>query len=524
MSLLSRRSLLTLGASSLAVARVRGGMTAASTPAAAEAGAELLAAGGNAMDAAAAAAFALAVTDPPMTSLAGRCQIVIRRAGGRLFGIDGATRVPAGYRAAKQSGRGVAPVPGNPAALARLLGAYGRLPLSRALEPAIRLAEGGFAVTPRLAEIFAAERAKLASDPGARRHFLRSDGAPYAAGETLRQPALAETLRRLARGGTRAFYGAEAGAALAGDLAAGFVRAADLAAYRPGEGLLVRGRFRDATVISLGRHAWGNTLAELLNIASHFEFAPGGPDPREVELLTRIIAQAMEDRPQFLRTLAPKAGGVPLEQLPAAELARERAERIRAALGRPVRREAGPAPDDGHDTTHLSTIDREGNAVALTTSIGPRFGAGVAHPELGFFYAHSYQMAGGTAKPGARDLTEMSPCIALRDGGQVLSLGAAGSERIPPSVMQVLVNRLGRGWPLERSVRAPRVFCERTRVRLHEELRGADRHLQALGFAVEVAEGIARHLGIVHAVEFDPRTGVLDGAADPVYDGRAVTA
>lgn len=199
-------------------------------------------------------------------------------------------------------------------------------------------------------------------------------------------------------------------------------------------------------------------------------------------------------------------------------------ERSRRAgrRGGSLRSEASLA-NDGHDTTHLSVMDAEGNAVALTTSIGPRFGARVATPELGFLYAHSYRMR-SSPEPRARDYTEMTPTIVLRDGRPFLVVGAAGSERIPGAILHVLSNVIDRGMPLEQAVAAPRVFSpDGKRVRMHDDTSAAVvEALRARGFRLElVPRGISRHLGIVQAVMFDAASGEFTGAADPVYDGSA---
>ncbi|GEM_PF-108984 len=512
------------------------GAIAASTPGAAQAGAEILSAGGNAIDAAVAAAFALTVTDPAMTSLAGRTQILAHLQGGRIVGLDGATQQPPGVpplaekedRAAYQT----VPIPGNPATLLHLHRLHGRLPRARVLAPAIRLAEVGFPVSPRVAEIWEEERPRFEKDLGARKHYLKPDGSAYRAGETYRNPAIARLLRALARDGRDAFYRGDTGKTVAADVTGqgGFVKAPDLVNYRPGDGAVVRTRYRDWEVLTLGRHAWGNTLAEMLNILSHFELQRGSPTPRELELVARTIAQALQDRPQALGTLAPKKDGLSLDLISSLEFARERAERVRKALGEPApsapQAPLSPPQGEDHDTTHLSVMDAEGNAVALTTSIGPRFGARVASPELGFFYAHSYRMR-SSPEPGARDHTEMTPTIVLRDGRPVLVIGAAGSERIPGAILQVLSHLLDRGLPLEEALRAPRVFsADANRIRLWDDTPAAVRQaLRQRGFDLElVTRDPRRHLGIVHAVARDPATGVLTGAADPVYDGAALNA
>jgi gamma-glutamyltranspeptidase/glutathione hydrolase len=516
-------------------ARGRNGMVAASTPYATAAGVEVLEAGGNAVDAAAAACFALMVTDPPMTSFGGRVQMLIYLRDGRAIGIDGATEQPAGVPplAGEKDERGaykIVPVLASPAVLAHAVKQYGRLPLKRVLAPAIRLAEEGFIVTPRVGQAWEEEAERLAQNPGARENYLKPDGSAYSAGERFRHPRLAAMLRQLAKSGPDVIYRGRVAEIIARDVAAGggYVRLDDLRAYRPLPGTLVRIPYRGYEIVTPGRHAWGNTLAEMLNILAHFKLS-AEPTAEDAELLARVIGQAMQDRPQILGSLAPKSGGLSLDLISSQEFARERAERIREQMKRPAEpasQEEAPEVSlatDGRDTTHLSVMDAEGNAVALTTSIGPRFGSGVATPELGFLYAHSYRMR-SSPEPRARDYTEMTPTIVLRDGKPVLVAGAAGSERIPGAILHVIANVVDRGWPLERAVAAPRVFSpDSKRIRIHDdappEVIAA---LRARGFRLEVVpRGITRHLGIAHAVSYDAATGEFAGAADPIYDGAA---
>lgn len=507
-------------------------MVSASTPYAAAVGARILEQGGNAADAAAAACFALMVTDPAMTSLGGRTQMVIYLADRTVAAIDGATESPAATpplqgKEDDRSGYQVVPVPGNPAALALLVEKYGRLKLAQVMQPAIELAESGFAVTPVIAKIFAEERAKLSRHSGAAKNFLKPDGSPYAAGEIFKQPRLAQTLRTLARSGPRAFYRGALGKTMTRDIAAngGYVRESDLAAYRALPGVVHRIPYRGYEVLTAGRRAWGGTLAEMLNILSHFELARGEPSPLELEILARTIAQAIEDRPQQVGSLTSKPVGYTLEEMASPEFGRQRAEMIRARLAKPgaAKPPASDPPPDRHETTHLAVMDAAGNAVSLTTSIGPRFGDGLATAELGFLYAHSYRMAGEPA-PSLRDETEQTPVIVLRHGRPVLALGAAGSARIPGAVLQVISNVVDRGWPLERAVAAPRLHCQRSRLRIHAGFPPPTlAALRAAGFELEVVEPgeTLRHVGIVHAVAFDPASGEFAGMADPVYDGTS---
>jgi gamma-glutamyltranspeptidase / glutathione hydrolase len=511
-------------------ARSRNGMVAASTPYASAAGAQMLEQGGNAVDAAAAAAFALMVTDPPMTSLGGRSQTVIALADGRVFGVDGATQAPSSVTpledpAKPRTGYKLVPVPANPAALAHMVASYGKLRLAQVIEPALRLAEDGFAVTPQVAAIWTSERRKLAANAGAAASYLKPDGSPYFAGETFRHPKLAALLRRLSAEGPDSFYRGATGERIAADVRAGggFVELTDLAAYKPGPGQIVRANYRGYEILSMGRHGWGNTMGEMLQILAQFPVGRGEPSAQDVELLARVIAQALEDRPQFLGTLRPKPDGLPLDQLSDPKFAARRAAEIRARMGKPLAASGALAQQD-HDTTHLSVVDREGNAVALTTSIGPRFGSGVATPDLGFLYGYSYNMRSAPAA-GQRDLTEMSPTLVRRNGRVILAIGAAGSERIPAAILQALSYHLDRGYELGRALAAPRVFAAGNKARLHETFPAeVAAHLRRLGFELELRDpGVHQHLGIVHAVSYDAKTGEFTGAADPVYDGAAVS-
>jgi gamma-glutamyltranspeptidase/glutathione hydrolase len=287
-------------------------------------------------------------------------------------------------------------------------------------------------------------------------------------------------------------------------------------------GVAVRADYRGSQVVSAGGRAWGNTLAEMLNILAHFEPGQAAPTAEEIEALARVIAQALADRPQELGTLKPRPDGYPLSLLSSPAFAAQRAALIRQKL--PPRPAIPQSRNDEEwgDTTHLAVMDAAGNAVSLTTSIGPAFGARVATPELGFLYAHSYRMR-SDPRPRARDLTEMTPTIVFRQGQPLLALGGAGSERIPSAILQVLSNVLDRGWTLEQAMRAPRIFCVGQKLRLHEGFAPAlIEVLHSRGFEIEmVLPNAARHQGLVHAAQYDPATKTWFGAADPGDSGSA---
>ncbi len=511
-------------------AQSKTGMAATGSTYATQAAVNLMEAGGNAIDAAAAAWFALIVTDPANTSLGGRAQILLRLANGKMIAIDGATESPTTVKPLRdandlRAGYAVVPVPGGLAAVAEMTRKFGRLPLAEVMKPAIGLAESGFVVPPRLAASWQQTRTALARNDGAAKNFLKPDGSAWQAGEVFRQPRLAEVLKQIATNGVAVFYRGTIADAMARDIAAhgGFVQQQDLRQYRAQPGVIVNADYRGYQIVSAGGRAWGNTLSEMLNILNHFAIGKTAPDADEIELLARVIAQAMDDRPQEIGTLKPKPNGYPLPLLSSPTFAAERAEMIRRKLS-PAKQLSPPDDGEVHDTTHLSVMDADGNTVSLTTSIGPSFGARVATPELGFLYAHSYRMRSDPT-PRSRDLTEMTPTIVFRQNQPLLALGGAGSERIPTAILQVLINVLDRGWPLDEAMRAPRIFCLNNKLRLHEAFAPElIETLRARGFEIElVAANAARHQGLVHAVQYDPKSKTYFGAAEPGDSGNTAS-
>lgn len=509
------------------------GVVAASSPHAAEAGAKILRAGGNAVDAAVGTCLALAVADPINTSLFGRCQMIAARPGGAsgpdIWTIDGATSAPRDLPAGEVPREGLAavPVPGLLRALARAHRAHGRLALAEIVAPAVLLAREGFVIPPALGAIWQEKGASLARDPAARRFYLKADGAPYGPGELFRQPALADLLTALSHDLGALFDDPGECRALASRIAdgGGFVTQQDLATDHTRTGESVAGQLADRHVVTIGRQGWGHSLLQMIAILE-----AGGFDPAEAgfdEELALIVLCALQDRPQEIGTLTPKPFGLPFETLCDPDFARLRAARI-AELSRAsdtgarlVAAYGAPGIRADRDTTHLSVVDGEGSMVALTTSIGPHFGAGIADPVHGVLFAHSYRMASQPA-PGARDVTEMTPTLVFEGGAPRLAIGAAGSERIPGAVFQVLVERLVRGRGLSEAIAAPRCNWMGGALRLHQG-HPARGHFEARGYTIlHSPRDHRQHLGIVQAVE---RQGSrIGGSADPAYDGLATTA
>lgn len=510
-------------------ARGRNGMVATGSPYATAAAVRILEAGGNAIDAAAAAHLALMVADPANASVGGRTQILLRLSDGRVIAIDGATQTPSSLPrlagpADNRQGYAVIPVPGNLAALEEMVGKYGRLPLAEVLRPSVDLAETGYKIPARLAATWARTREALSHNPGAARNFLHADGSAYREGEVFRQPQLANTLRQIAGSGVKVFYRGSIAQAIARDVGTngGFLQQHDLETYRARQGVVVRTTYRGFPASSAGGRAWGDTLAEMLNILDRFPIGRADASSDEIEILARVMAQALDDRPQEIGSLKPKPKGYPLSVLSAPVFAAERAELIRKRMTDRQAPPSVPQPPEPHDTTHLSVMDAEGNTVALTTSIGPSFGSRIATPELGFLYAHSYRMRADPT-PGSRDETEMTPTILFGQDRPLLALGAAGSELIPTAILQVISNVIDRGYSLERALSTPRIFSLGPKIRLQQGFPASlASALRARGFEVDPGRPDATwHFGLVQAVQYDPATGDFFGAADPLADGAA---
>ncbi len=514
-------------------ARSSNGVVCAGSPHACEAGARVLRAGGNAADAAVATALALAVADPANNSLFGRCQVIVRTHDGACAAIDGASEAPAatplrtGAADTREAYRAV-PIPGLPSALEMLHHAHGRLPLAQLAAPAVEIADRGFAPGPHLAAVWASRADELRANAAARRAYLAQD-ADHAPG-WFRHPRLAVLIGAFGARGAKALMQGAVARELAQGIASqgGYWVEGDLSQYTARNGEVVRGRFRDCEVITVGRQAWGHTVVEMLSILDALPRFGQRLTAAEAERLALTILCTFSDRPQALGSLQPKIFGLPYETLvdraftdQRAALVQSLTERARVpALPGLATTRGGPATND-QDTTHLSVIDADGASVAITCSIGPHFGARVADPVHGVLLAHSYRMASDPA-PNARDETEMAPVIVTRGNRLLMSLGAAGSERIPGAIVQTIVNVVDRGLGLAEAVAFPRVNIKAGRMRVHEDVDPEvfDALVRRGYHAARSARGHAEHLGVVHACAAGD-DGEWVGAADPAWDGSA---
>jgi len=502
----------------------RHGMIATQHYLATDAGVEILEAGGNAIDAAVAAAYALGVCEPAASGLGGQTMMLIHLAKTRrTFALDGSSRAPnlssmaTLTKSDRRRGYRAATVPSTPAVLNYARHKYGTLPQEKVLEPAIRLAEHGYLVSELQHRLLRRERKYLQAGTAASL-FLQNAHRTYKAGERFRQPVLAETLKRLAEKGTPDFYTGKIAELIHQDMVQndGLIRIDDLAQIpRPIERRPVTCHFDGARVFTFPPPGAGRNLVELLNIVSHIPIKFRNPDtPRGALYLAHIIQQAFRDRsdrpfdPNFYSQVSRK-------RMLSVEYAQKVARQIRKQI------------KTHGETTHLSVMDRFGNVVALTQSIERVYGACVATAELGFLY-NNYMMAFETEnirhpyylRPNAVPWASVAPTIIFRGKQPWLAIGSPGSERIVSSILQVLL-RLPRQSAYD-AVAAPRMHCSLDgKVSLEASCMRSDipDTLERHGFTIDVRDPLSFYLGCVQLVQREGDEFI--GVADPRRDGAA---
>ncbi|RAI39129.1 gamma-glutamyltransferase [Rhodoplanes roseus] len=470
----------------------RHGMVASQEAEASRIGAAVLARGGNAVDAAVATAFALAVTLPRAGNLGGGGFLVLHRAGGEAVTIDFRETAPAAAtatmfldaagnadpRKSRFSASAIA-VPGSVAglALAHQRFGSGRLTLAELIAPAVRLARAGVPVTGDLFETLTLAERRLGQWPSSARVFLK-DGRPPAEGDRLVQTDLADTLERIAAQGPAGFYTGPVAEKLVATVrsADGLLGLEDLAGYRAVVREPVRGTYRGFDIVAMPSPSSGGVhLVEMLNILEGYDLRSlGAGAPAALHLEIEAMKLAYADRAAFLGD-ADKVD-VPLERLLSKDYAAELRRSIDPKRARPaseIRPDSPALGGGGADTTHLSVIDRDGNAVALTTSLNFNYGVGLVAEGTGVLLnntlddfsakpgaPNAFGLIGGAANapaPGKRPLSSMTPTIVLKDGRPVLVTGAPGGSRIITTVLQVIVNRVDFGLSPADAVAAPRL-------------------------------------------------------------------
>ncbi len=434
------------------------------------AGAEVLRRGGNAVDAAIAMAGVLAVVRPHMNGVGGDLFMLYRDAKtGRVHALNGSGAAGSGATPEAFAARNLKEVPGTGILSVSVPGAvrawedalkrFGTTTLAQALAPAIRYADGGFAVSTRLSLDIGAELRKVSNDPELARTFL-VDGKAPAAGTLLVQKDLAGTLRKLAAGGSNVLYSGALSQTIGSFIAreGGFVTAADLAKHRSEWTDPIRTTYLGHTVLAFPPNTQGVTFLQMLNLASQADVTAMGHNSGDyIHTLVEGARLAYGDRDRLVAD--PRFATVPVERLLSQQYARDQATRIGARSG------AGTSPerDDRGDTVYLCVIDKDGNAVSLIQSLFASFGSGRMVPGTGIVLHNRgslYELDPNhpnLVAPGKRPFHTLSPAMVLSaDNSVAMVLGTPGGDGQPQTLMQILNNVLRFGMTPQQAVEAPR--------------------------------------------------------------------
>ncbi len=534
--------------------RAEHGMVVTTDAYASRVGLDVLQDGGNAVDAAVAVQFALAVVNPEAGNIGGGGFMVLRLADGTTAALDFREKAPlAATRdmyldaAGNLTDRSVVghlavAVPGTVAGMWEAHRRFGSLPWARLVEPAIALARG-FVVTERFLNSLSPEMVRaLQRYPASAQQFLPRDGAPPAVGDTLRQPDLARTLERIRDAGPDGFYRGETADLIVAEMerGGGIITHEDLEAYEAVWREPITFTYRGRTVISMPPSSSGGiTLAEMANILEHFDLAGYGWGSTEtVHLYAEAWKRAYADRNHYLAD--PDFVEIPVERLISKEYAARRAAEIRMDRATPSE-EVGPGlgiGEEGEHTTHYSIVDGDGNAVAVTTTINSWYGSKVTVTGAGFVLNNEMddfaakpgtpnqfglvQGENNAIEPGKRPLSAMTPTIVLDPEGRLeIVTGTPGGSTIITTVFQTIANVVDFGMNVAEAVQAPRVHHQHFPDQIFFEPGGLEAVVQLglrdLGHTLVERNGVSGDIQMIVV-----RDGLLTGWSDPRRGGRAL--
>lgn len=523
----------------------RYGMVASEDPVATKVGVEVLANGGNAIDAAVAVGYALSVTHHSAGSLGGGGFMIVRLANGETHAIDYREMAPAratlegNAKALKKSAHGYAsaPVPGVVAGLNLARDKFGTKPLAELLQPSITLSEQGHPYGARQALVMAWYWNKINKDPTLRAVFGRGPGhrKPVGQGAILKQPSLAKTLRAIADQGNDGFYKGDVAASIASAMKkrGGLVTEADLAAYEAVVREPLRISYRGFEVFTMPPPSMGGVALSsiLLSLSATNAHAKPQGSADSLHLFIEAARRAYADRravaadPRFvdqklLATLLDPKYHATREPI----IDPERATPSAALT--PIH--AMPTIPESSNTTHFSVVDKDGNAVACTTTLSAAFGAWVVVPKTGILLSNAmfgFSPAGINAvAPNKRMASSMTPTIIVRDGQAVAAVGSPGGDTIPGTVAQVVRNLIDYDNTIDVAVSTTRVHHQYkpdvARLEKKKPLaKGVSAKLEEMGHKIEASPLL---LGDANCVLFDPASGMAFGHADERKGGLAL--
>lgn len=532
------------------------GIITAPQPEAVEAGADVLAAGGNAVDAAVACALVQTAVDPLMCGIAGFGTMQVWMPGKGVHEcIDFHCRAPKAARPDMWADRVIGEAedgfgfilegrvneigyqsimtPETLRALDLALARHGTRGLAELMAPAIDWAERGFLVRPHVHHFWHEEpgsgrlphREYLTRFEATRKIYTRPDGRIWKIGERVRNADMARTLRRIAEGGIAEFYEGSIAAEIVADMEAhgGLLSMADLGAVAPEVREPLRGTYRGHEVVTNQPPGGGIMLIEMLNILEHFDLAAMGHNtPDYIATVSEAMKIATVDKDRHVGD--PRFVEVPVERLTSKAYAAEMAERIRRGEKTHVPRLRPGEREESRETTHVCVADGAGNIVSLTHSIG--MPSGVVTDGLGFMYNGCMGVfdprpgRAGSIAPGKARFTAMCPTVLFRDGEPWFVIGAPGGTFITMGVLQGILNAVDFGMSAQEAVAAPRFCTTSDTIDITNRiLRKTERALEAMGYPMR-RSALSYAFAGVHALR---RTGAgWDGGADPGRDGMAL--
>ncbi|WP_374763699.1 gamma-glutamyltransferase [Yunchengibacter salinarum] len=535
----------------------REGMVVSQDGFASKAGREMLAQGGNAVDAAVATGFALAVTHPQAGNIGGGGFMMVYLAEeARTIAIDYREMAPAGAgrdlfldengdvdkRLARFSGK-ASGVPGTVMGMIHALEKYGTLPLKTVMAPAIRLAEEGFPMTWALHDSLSRYQARLKGDEAATGYFFRADGSVPDVGSRFIQADLAKTLKTIAAKGADGFYDGWVAEKLVESVraAGGIITRDDLKAYTVKERAPITGSYRGYEIASMPPPSSGGVhIVQMLNVLEGWDMAAQGHNSADyINRLAEVMKIAYADRSKYLGD--PDFFDVPIGALTSKAYARDIREGIVPGVARPSE-DIGPAPDlpyESKQTTHYSVADAQGNMVANTYTLNFTYGNGKAVAGAGFLMnnemndfsakpgvPNAFGLLGGEAnaiEPGKRPLSSMTPTLLFKDGKPLMATGSPGGSTIITITLQTMLNVMDFDMNIASAVARPRVHHQWYPKKLFVEpglsLDTLTR-LKAMGYNVKAsaADSADRSMGSANALMISP-DGLLMGAADPRRPG-----
>jgi gamma-glutamyltranspeptidase/glutathione hydrolase len=530
------------------------GMVVSQSSLASQAGSEVLRAGGTAVDAAVATAFALAVTHPAAGNLGGGGFLLYRPAKGEPAAYDFREKAPAAALPKMFLKNGVydeklhheshlsVGVPGTVAGLHLAWSENGKLPWRRLVEPAIALARDGFPVTDGFARSLRSVLAAMRAHPASLAQFSKN-GMPYETGDVLKQGELARTLERIAAEGPAGFYQGETARLIAQEMreGGGLITEADLAAYAAKRRAPIRGTYRGYDVLSMAPPSSGGVaLVEMLNVLEGYDLKATGPSSAAtVHLVVEAMRRAFADRahdlgdPDFNPEL-------PVARLTSKEYAAGLRQTIRPGEASKSAPESFEWRKESAETTHLSVVDANRDAVSLTYTLEEGYGSKIVVPGAGFLLNNEMGdfNAGpgltnregliGTppnlAAPGKRILSSMTPTILARNGKVFLVIGSPGGRTIINTVLLVILNVVDFGLNVQEAIDAPRFHHQWLPDVIRYERYGLSPDTIALLKARGHALSEASSQGVAEGILFDAKSGLLEGGVDRrAADGAAVS-